>query len=211
MNLFPGTVPRRWLVKPTKVKHLILRPSLNLECGASASISKRRGVVSNDGGEGAINEPARPRDVGVRGALRAARAPAGRSERRICYPIWGTSIIFSFASVQWRCVMAGFDDGIITSDAGALLLGATSRAIGLIERFATCRRDPRPMQRLPIAPRPAWQSLFPRPGQQGLAACARSLDDGGLSGASLDRPARQALLELRAVPAADGSLRLMEP
>jgi hypothetical protein len=57
--------------------------------------------------------------------------------------------------------MAAFDGGIITSDAGALLLGATNRAIGQIERFATCRRDPRLIQRLPIATRPASQP--PRP------------------------------------------------
>src|SRR5262249_39690215 len=43
-------------------------------------------------------------------------------------------------------VVASFDGGAITSDAGGLLLGATDRAIGLIERFAACfidRRDPR--------------------------------------------------------------------
>ena len=34
--------------------------------------------------------------------------------------------------------MAGFDGGSITSDAGALLLGAADRAIGLVERFAGC-------------------------------------------------------------------------
>jgi hypothetical protein len=33
-------------------------------------------------------------------------------------------------------VVAGFDGGRMTSDAGAMLLGATDRAIGLIERFA---------------------------------------------------------------------------
>ncbi len=34
------------------------------------------------------------------------------------------------------CGVAGFDGGRMTSDAGALLLGATDRAIGLVERFA---------------------------------------------------------------------------
>ena len=43
--------------------------------------------------------------------------------------------VFEFASVEGRSVMAAFDGGKITSDAGALLLGAT-RAIGLIDRFA---------------------------------------------------------------------------
>jgi hypothetical protein len=40
-------------------------------------------------------------------------------------------------------VVAAFDGGKITSDAGALLLGATDRAIGLVERFAGCFRDGR--------------------------------------------------------------------
>jgi len=40
-------------------------------------------------------------------------------------------------------VEAAFDAGLVTSDAGALLLGATDRAIGLVERFAACFRDHR--------------------------------------------------------------------
>jgi hypothetical protein len=37
--------------------------------------------------------------------------------------------LFEFAPVEGRAVVAGFDGGAITSDAGALLLGATDRAI----------------------------------------------------------------------------------
>ncbi len=48
-----------------------------------------------------------------------------------------------FASVKGRRVEAGFDGGTITSDAGALLLGATDRAIGLVGRFAACFVDSR--------------------------------------------------------------------
>ena len=36
---------------------------------------------------------------------------------------------------------AAFDGGALTSDAGALLLGRTDRAIGLVDRFAGCFRD----------------------------------------------------------------------
>lgn len=43
-----------------------------------------------------------------------------------------------FAPVQGRAVVAAFDGGAITSDAGALLLGSTDRAIRLVERFAAC-------------------------------------------------------------------------
>ncbi len=39
--------------------------------------------------------------------------------------------LFGFAPVEGRRVVAGFDGGAVTSDAGALLLGATDRAIGL--------------------------------------------------------------------------------
>ena len=51
--------------------------------------------------------------------------------------------LFEFARVEGRAVVAGFDGGKITSDAGALLLGASDRAIGLIERFAGCFTDSR--------------------------------------------------------------------
>jgi hypothetical protein len=51
--------------------------------------------------------------------------------------------LFEFARVEGRCVVAGFDGGKITSDAGALLLGASDRAIGLIDRLAGCFTDRR--------------------------------------------------------------------
>jgi Transposase DDE domain group 1 len=55
---------------------------------------------------------------------------------------WQTEL-FEFAPVDRRGVVAGFDGGAITSDAGALLLRATDRAIGLIGRFAACFIDRR--------------------------------------------------------------------
>ncbi len=48
-----------------------------------------------------------------------------------------------FGTVEGRKVVAAFDGGAITSDAGALLLGAADKAIGLMERFAGCFRDAR--------------------------------------------------------------------
>ena len=51
--------------------------------------------------------------------------------------------LFGFAPVDGRAVVAAFDGGAVTSDAGALLLGATDRAIGLIRRFAACFQDAR--------------------------------------------------------------------
>lgn len=50
---------------------------------------------------------------------------------------------FEFARVESRRVVASFDGGAVTSDAGSLLLGATDRAIGLVERFAGCFADHR--------------------------------------------------------------------
>ena len=48
-----------------------------------------------------------------------------------------------FARVDRRDLVADFGGGAITSDAGALLLGATDRAIGLVDRFAACFSDGR--------------------------------------------------------------------
>jgi len=55
------------------------------------------------------------------------------------------SDLFGFAPVERREVVASFDGGAMTSDAGGLLLGATDRVIGLVDRYAGCfedRRDP---------------------------------------------------------------------
>jgi hypothetical protein len=51
--------------------------------------------------------------------------------------------LFGFSSVKGRQVVAAFDGGAVTSDAGALLLGATDRAIHLVGRFAACFADGR--------------------------------------------------------------------
>jgi hypothetical protein len=50
---------------------------------------------------------------------------------------------FDFGTVEGRIVEAAFDAGLVTSDAGALLLKATDRAIGLMGRFAGCFHDER--------------------------------------------------------------------
>jgi Transposase DDE domain group 1 len=48
-----------------------------------------------------------------------------------------------FTPVAGRTVVADFDGGAITSDAGALLLKQADEAIGLVARFAACFRDGR--------------------------------------------------------------------
>jgi hypothetical protein len=48
-----------------------------------------------------------------------------------------------FAPVEGRPVVAEFDGGAVTSDAGGLLLGAADKAIGLVRRLAGCFRDAR--------------------------------------------------------------------
>src|SRR5437899_187589 len=50
---------------------------------------------------------------------------------------------FDFGTVEGRAVEAAFDAGLVTSDAGALLLRATDRAIGMMDRFAACFHDER--------------------------------------------------------------------
>ena len=54
-----------------------------------------------------------------------------------------TSDSFGFEPVEGREVVAAFDGGAISSDAGALLLGATDRAIAMMDRFAKCFHDGR--------------------------------------------------------------------
>src|SRR5215207_3074219 len=57
-----------------------------------------------------------------------------------------TAKLFEFEAVERRSVVAGFDGGAITSNAGALLLGQVDHGLGLIHRFAQCfmdRRDSR--------------------------------------------------------------------
>jgi hypothetical protein len=51
--------------------------------------------------------------------------------------------LFGYEVVEGRQVVAAFDGGEVTSDAGALLLGATDRAIGLVTRLAACFDDGR--------------------------------------------------------------------
>jgi len=48
-----------------------------------------------------------------------------------------------FGRAGGRELIAAFDGGCVTSEAGALLLGATDQAIGLVDRFAACFRDGR--------------------------------------------------------------------
>jgi Transposase DDE domain group 1 len=51
--------------------------------------------------------------------------------------------LFGYEVVEGREVVAAFDGGEGTTDAGGLLLGATDRAIGLVGRFAACFSDHR--------------------------------------------------------------------
>jgi Transposase DDE domain group 1 len=50
---------------------------------------------------------------------------------------------FEFEGFTGRRVVAAFDGGAVTSDAGGLLLRHTDRAVGLIERVAACFQDDR--------------------------------------------------------------------
>ena len=51
--------------------------------------------------------------------------------------------LFAFPAVEGHQVVAAFDGGSITSNAGALLLGAAERVIGMVGRFAACFHDAR--------------------------------------------------------------------
>jgi Transposase DDE domain group 1 len=51
--------------------------------------------------------------------------------------------LFGYEVIEGRQVVAAFDGGEVTSHAGALLLGAADRAIGLVRRLAGCFTDGR--------------------------------------------------------------------
>jgi len=51
--------------------------------------------------------------------------------------------LFEFEAVERKRVVAAFDGGAITSNAGALLLGQLDHGLGLIRRFAACFTDRR--------------------------------------------------------------------
>jgi hypothetical protein len=56
-----------------------------------------------------------------------------------------STTLFEFAPLEERKVVAKFDGGTMTSNAGALLLGGVDRAVRLVERVAKCfvdHRDP---------------------------------------------------------------------
>jgi len=57
-----------------------------------------------------------------------------------------TPKLFEFEAVERRSVVAGFDGGTITSNAGALLLGQVDRGLGLVRRFAACFTDRRDLR-----------------------------------------------------------------
>src|SRR3990172_1925697 len=48
-----------------------------------------------------------------------------------------------FGTVEGRRVVAGFDGGAMTSDAGALPLGQAGRGVGVVARLAACFIDAR--------------------------------------------------------------------
>ena len=68
---------------------------------------------------------------------------------------------FDFGTVEGHRVVGAFDGGQITSHAGGLLLGASNRAIRLIERLARCFQDGRdPDALLHTVPALVGQRIF---------------------------------------------------
>jgi hypothetical protein len=49
--------------------------------------------------------------------------------------------LFHFPVIEKKAVVAGFDGGMITTDAGGMLLGQADRAIGMTKRMAQCFTD----------------------------------------------------------------------
>ena len=66
--------------------------------------------------------------------------------------------LFGYEVVEGREVVAGFDGGEHTTEAGGLLLGATDRTIGLVGRFAACLSTAVRRRRSSTRSRPWWRS-----------------------------------------------------
>src|SRR3954447_13135983 len=64
-------------------------------------------------------------------------------QRKSPMPTQCNPSLFAFAPAEGRPVVVSFDGGAITSDAGALLLGAPDRVLGLTRRLAACFKDSR--------------------------------------------------------------------
>jgi Transposase DDE domain group 1 len=83
---------------------------------------------------------------------------------------------FGFEAVEGCEVVAAFDGGAISSDAGALLLGATDRAINMMDRFASCFHDERWMRRRVRWRR--WRASSPTSAADGLTCASWCADSG---------------------------------
>src|SRR3989339_1372784 len=59
-----------------------------------------------------------------------------------------TQFSFEFEAHRSRRVVAGFDGGAMTSDAGALLLRSTEQRLGLVSRLGRCFTDFRNQERV---------------------------------------------------------------
>ena len=60
----------------------------------------------------------------------------------------GTGILPGLPAVAGKPVHVSFDGGLLTSDAGILLLGAVEQRLKIAERLAACLEDPRDPERV---------------------------------------------------------------
>ena len=62
-----------------------------------------------------------------------------------------TPLLPGLSAVQGKAVIARFDGGRLSSEAGLLALREIERRLGLADRLAACLKDPRRRRRLCIA------------------------------------------------------------
>ena len=75
---------------------------------------------------------------------------------------------FEFEAVERRAVVAGFDGGDITSNAGALVLGQVDRGLCLMRRFGVLHRPARSaLRRASGGDAGGAADLWPRAGLRG--------------------------------------------
>src|SRR5712664_2357061 len=125
-----------------------------------------------------------------------------------------TLLPFDLPSVAHKKVSVGFDGGQLSSDAGVLVLRGVEKKLGLAARHRRCAMavNERRILRCAIytrkssehgleqdfnsldAQREAGEAYIKSQSHEGWKLIRTAYDDGGLSGATMERPALQHLL-----------------
>src|SRR3954447_4313291 len=137
LSPFSRAISARWAA--TVCSRAATLPS-NLTTNAFSSV---RESASRSPGGAIPPENQRQACQGSENHAAATRFAAVTGQRKSPMPTRCSATGMAFGRAAGRNLVAAFDGGLVTSEAGALLLGATDQAIRLVDRFAACFRDGR--------------------------------------------------------------------